>query len=97
MEKLVDEAVARHGIAEGTFDNVAACLYRVPTVFDIAKVYKRLIVAVATHRGIPLVGAVLEVYGSWVSGAIDDYNSSFYFENPDYVFQSYLAGEPLDD
>ena len=36
----------------GNFDNVADCKYTVPTYFDIAKVYKRLIADVAQSDGV---------------------------------------------
>ncbi|MDR3211558.1 MAG: hypothetical protein LBU79_06545 [Planctomycetota bacterium] len=89
------ELTQKQRIVDGDFDNVANCKYTVPKVFDIAKVYKRLIVSVAGEREISPVAALIEIYSSWVSGKIDDYNSSMYFENPQYLYESYLAGEPL--
>ncbi|MDR1925196.1 MAG: hypothetical protein LBQ66_12565 [Planctomycetaceae bacterium] len=97
MDNLVLELVEKCSIATGTFDNVADCRYRVPTPFDIGKVYKRLIVSVAQNKNFAFSDALMDVYNSWISPKIDDYNSSMYFENPDYLFQSYLAGEPLKD
>jgi len=96
VENTAADLIARSGIVEGDFDNVAMCKYRVPTHFDIAKVYKRLIVAVADAQGIPLADALIEVYTSWISEKIDNYNSSMYFENPQYLYESYRAGEPID-
>jgi hypothetical protein len=97
MDKLVSEFIEKYSIPTGIFDNIADCRYRVPTYFDIGKVYKRLIVSVAQYKNISYSAALMEVYCSWISPKIDDYNSSMYFENPDYLFQSYLAGEPLKD
>jgi hypothetical protein len=37
----------------------------------------------------------MEVYNSWLSRRIEDFNSSMYYENPDYLYQSYLKGEAL--
>jgi len=74
---------------------VSACKYAVPTHFDIAKVYKRLIVSVAGEQNIPLSAALMQVYTSWISGKIDNYNSSMYYESPQYLTASYAAGEPL--
>jgi len=96
VENTARDLIARCGIAEGNFDNVAMCKYRVPTHFDIAKVYKRLIAAVAAAQGIPLAEALVQVYTSWMSDKIDNYNSSMYFENPQYLYESYRAGEPLE-
>jgi hypothetical protein len=97
LEKTADGLIHRHGVREGAFDNVADCRYGIPSVFDIGKVYKRLAVAVAKHDGTPLADALVRVYTSWISPKIDDYNSSMYYEPPDYLFQSWLAGEPLKE
>jgi CRISPR/Cas system CSM-associated protein Csm2 small subunit len=59
--------------------------------------YQRLIIAVATERNIARVETLIEIYNAWISPKIDDYNSSMYFENTDYLLQSYLAGEALRD
>ncbi|MGF0038909.1 hypothetical protein FYJ85_17425 [Victivallaceae bacterium BBE-744-WT-12] len=95
MDKLLDELVEKCHIQPGTFDNVAMCRYSLPSHFDIGKVYKRLIAAVAREKGIDFADALVEVYNSWIADKLDDYNSSMFFENPDYIFQSYLAGQPL--
>lgn len=95
VEKNAADALARRPIAQGGFDNVAACKYAIPTHFDMAKVYKRLIVSVADVQNIPLPDALVQVYTSWISGKIDDYNSSMYYESPQYLSASYAAGEPL--
>ena len=42
------------------------------------------------------IGVLIEVFNSWISRKIENFNSSMYFENPDYIFQSYLAGDVLD-
>lgn len=95
MDKLVEELTAKYDIQPGTFDNVTACRYTAPTHFDIAKVYKRLIAAVAQGRKIDFTAALLEVYNSWIADKLDDYNSSMFYENPEYIYQSYQTGQPL--
>ena len=96
VEYTAEDVIARHGVAAGSFDNVALCKYNVPTHFDIAKVYKRLIVSVADAQGITFADALRQVYTSWISDKIDDYNSSMFFENPQYLYASYCAGEALE-
>jgi hypothetical protein len=54
-----------------------------------------LIATVSEANGIPYIDALKEIYSSWISAKIDDYNSSMYYENPQYLFESYKAGEPL--
>ena len=68
-----------------------------PSVFDIGKVYKRLVPAVAKHDALPLAEALSRVYESWIFPKIDNYNSSMFYESPDYLFQSWLVGYPLKD
>jgi hypothetical protein len=96
IEKTASELIDRCGITEGDFDNVARCKYRVPTFFDIGKIYKRLILSVAQEENITIVNALIKVYASWIDDKIQDYNSSMYFENPGYLFESYKAGYPLE-
>lgn len=37
-----------------------------------------------------LIDALIEVYNSFLSDKIDDYNSSMYYENPSYLLECYL-------
>lgn len=95
IERVSGDFIAEAGIGTGSFDNVGACLYAVPSHWDIAKVYRRLIEGVADKKGIDAIDALMQVYASFASDKIDDYNSSFYYENPSYILESYLAGKPL--
>lgn len=88
-DDFIDEAV----IQNGDFDNVGQCGYAIPTHWDIGKVYKRLIKGVSREKEIDVVEALVRVYNSYVSDKIDDYNSSFYYENPQYILESYLSGK----
>jgi len=95
IEKTADDLIKKCSIQSGDFDNVALCKYNIPTHFDIGKVYKRLITAVADAQCISIANALAQVYTSWISPKIDDYNSSMYYENPQYLFESYKVGEPI--
>jgi hypothetical protein len=95
IEHTAQDLIEKCSITDGNFDNLASCKYNVPTHFDIAKVYKRLICALAPSKNNKPLTALTEVYSSWISPKIDDYNSSMYFENPEYLFESYKAGEPI--
>jgi len=96
IDKLTDELISTCTIETGHFDNVMATNYSIPTIWDIGKVYKRLIIDIINNRNTPdLIGVLIEVYNSWISRKIEDFNSSMYFENPDYIFQSYLVGDVL--
>jgi hypothetical protein len=97
VENTARDLIEKYGITHGAFDNAGECKYNLPTVFDIAKVYKRLIFSVTGAHGLSPTAALTAVYSSPISGKIDDYNCSMYFENPQYVYESYVAGEPLKD
>lgn len=82
-------------IGVGKFDNVVDCGYAVPSYWDIGKVYKRLIKMVADDEKIEIIDALIKVYNSFVSTKIDDYNSSFYYDNPNYIFECYKQKKVL--
>ena len=63
--------------------------------WDIGKVYKRLIKQVAEYEDIAIIDALIKVYHSFISAKIDDYNSSVYYENPSYIFESYKENRML--
>ena len=95
LERVCDDFIESAHIETGTFDNIADCGYAVPSYWDIGKVYKRLIKMVAEDKKIDVIDALFEVYNSFISPAIDDYNSSFYYENPLFIFECYKAKKIL--
>jgi len=95
IDKLTFELIEKHNIRDGVFDNVSNAKYSIPTHWDIGKVYKRLIIDVTKKENKPLVEALIEVYNLWLSRKIEDFNSSIYYESPQYLFQSYLVGDNL--
>ena len=50
IERVSDDFIREAGIRNGEFDNVKECNYAIPSHWDIGKVYKRLIKAVAEHE-----------------------------------------------
>lgn len=95
IDNVSEEFIGKCNIQEGTFDNVGECKYAIPTYWDIGKVYKRLIKQVSESEEIPVIDALIKVYNSFISGKIDDYNSSVYYENPSYIFESYKENKIL--
>ena len=95
IDKVSDELIKKHQITEGNFDNVANARYSVPSHWDIGKVYQRLILDVAHATESGVIDTLIAVYNSWISRKIDNYNSSMYYENPSYLFESYKAGTAL--
>ena len=95
IERVCDDFVDEANIEQGNFDNVADCGYSIPTYWDIGKVYKRLIKRVAEYEKIDIISALEKVYNSFISPKIDDYNSSVYYENPEYIFECYRENQML--
>lgn len=95
IERVSDDFIREADIKQGNFDNVGECKYAIPSHWDIGKVYKRLIKSVASEKNISVVDALMEVYHSFISDKIDDYNSSVYYENPSYVFQCFMEDKIL--
>ena len=95
IDRVSQDFIEEAGIQQGNFDNVDNCGYAIPTHWDIGKVYKRLIKMVAEDERVSIVDALFEVYNSFISSKIDDYNSSVYYENPSYIFESYKENKML--
>ena len=95
IDSVSDEFIEKSNILPGKFDNVADCTYAVPSNWDIGKVYKRLIKMVAKYEKTEIIDALIEVYNSFISSQIDDYNSSVYYENPNYIFECYKEKKML--
>ena len=95
IDKVSDDFIEAADIISGNFDNIADCGYAVPSHWDIGKVYKRLIKMVAQYENIEIIDALMEVYNSFISSKIDDYNSSVYYENPNYIFECYKEKEMI--
>lgn len=95
IERVSDDFIAEAGIKIGNFGNVNECAYAIPSHWDIGKVYKRLIKAVAESENIGIIEALWKVYHSFISGKIDDYNSSMYYENPSYLLECYMENKVI--
>ncbi|MDR3095412.1 MAG: hypothetical protein LBU62_12375 [Bacteroidales bacterium] len=95
MDQITDELIDNQKIEDGTFDNIADGKYLIPSYWDIGKVYKRIIVDICNGQNKEPIDALIEVYNSWLSRKIEDFNSSLYYENPSYLYESYLKGEVL--
>ena len=95
IDRVSDDFIQEASIGNGSFDNVKDCRYAIPSHWDIGKVYKRLIKMAAQAENKGVIDTLMEVYNSFISPKIDDYNSSVYYENPSYIFESYREGRML--
>lgn len=90
IDRVSEDFILESGLQNGSFDNIALAKYAVPSHWDIGKVYKRLILGIAEIEKTDVITALFSAYHSFVTEKIEDYNSSFYYENPQYILNSYL-------
>ena len=92
IDSVADKFIELANIPEGDFDNVAACKYNIPDYWTIGAVYERLIEDVSDEIN---AKSIMTVYNSWVSDAISNYNTDFYYQPRDYIRECYLEGKVL--
>lgn len=92
FEQVADEVIEAYGITPGDFDTVAGCEYTVPGYLDIGRVYQTLVLDTMQDDA---AQAILDVFTSFLSDEISNFNSSVYYSNPDYLRCSYLEGKLL--
>ncbi len=93
IDRVSDDFIQESGIINGNFDNVKNGRYSIPSHWDMGKVYKRLVLGAAREKHMDIVDALIDVYNSFVCEMIDNYNSSFYYDNPQNILNAYLTGE----
>lgn len=93
IDRVSDDFIEAAGICTGTFDNISRARYSIPSYWDIGKVYKRLILGIMREQKKTAVDALFAAYNSFVSEKIEDFNSSFYYDAPGNILNSYLYGE----
>lgn len=94
LEQVTDELIKEFHISEGDFDSVGNSHYRVPSVSGIAKDYQRLINDVMKQEQ-NIVDAIFDVFQSFISDEISDFNSSVFYSSPEYLKLSYIEGRLL--
>lgn len=95
IERVASDFIEEAKVEQGSLD-VTAVNYSIPTYWDMGKVYKRLILKVSNDTPERYIKTAITVYNYWIADRIDNYNSSFYYSSPDYIYHSYLYGEALD-
>lgn len=95
IDRVSDDMIEKYHISEGDYKLCECRDIKIPTHWDIGKVYSRLITSIAEEQNLSIVNALVQVYRSWLCEKIDNYNSSMFYENNNYLTASYLAGRPL--
>lgn len=93
IEKTADDFITRCNIPEGNFDNVADCRYSVPDYWTIGEVYERLVEDVSGEDMEHIMERLMDVYTSWIDDAISNYNTDFYYQSREYIYECYKEGK----
>lgn len=93
IEKTAAEFITRCNIPMDSFDNVAKCRYEVPDYWTIGEVYERLVEDIAEDDMDSIIDRMMEVYSSWISDTISNYNTDFYYQSRDYICECYKEGK----
>ena len=93
FEQVSDELIEDLNIPEGDFDTAAECRYTVPSATSIGMLYQGLVLS--TMKDDDAAQAILDVFSSFITDEISDFNSNVYYTNPDYLRCSYLEGKML--
>jgi len=98
LYKDADEVISIYNITSGDFDNVLRCRYAVPDYWTIGAVYERLIEDICAENNSLdfIIDTLVSVYSSWIDGAISNYNTDFFYQSREYIFESWKEGAPLE-
>lgn len=93
FEQVADELIEDYGISDGDFDTVKECRYEVPSFLSIGMLYQELVLS--TMKNEDAAQGIIDIFYSFISDEISDFNSNVYYTNPDYLRCSYLEGKML--
>lgn len=93
FEQVADELIEDYGISDGDFDTVKECRYDVPSFLSIGMLYQELVLS--TMKNKDAAQGIIDIFSSFISDEISDFNSNVYYTNPDYLRCSYLEGKML--
>ena len=93
IAKMADDFIHICNIPVGAYDNLEKAKYEIPDYWTIGEVYERLIEDVSEDSTEAIVDTIMAVYSSWISDAISNYNTDFYYQSREYICQCYTEGE----
>ena len=93
FEQVSDEVIEKCNISDGYYDTVSSCKYEVPSYRDIGANYKRIILNVNNGN---VIDTLYEVFTSFISDVMSNFNSDFYYQNDSYMAACYLEGKVLE-
>ena len=92
FEQVSNEVIVDYNIKIGSFDT-SKCSEKIPSYISIGGVYKRLVIEL-NNGGI--VSTIYNVFSSFLSDEISNFESDLYYQNNSYLSACYRAGKILD-
>lgn len=92
FEQVSDEIIENYNVLDGDFDIVANCKYVIPRFLEIGKLYQRLIIDTFEIDNNE-IEAFYNVFISFLSYKICNYNSALYYSGRSYLKTCYLEGK----
>ena len=93
IEKVADDFIQKDEITSGNYDNLSNCQYSVPDYWDIGEVFARLVEDCYEEANV--ITGIREVYESWLTERILNFNSNLYYQPRDYIAACYKEGKIL--
>ena len=90
FEQVSDEWIEQYEIKTGNANEIDNCRYAIPSATSIGRVYQQLVLAIM--KGEDVAQAIMDVFTSFISDEISNFNTNVYYSNPDYLRCSYEAG-----
>ena len=91
---MSDELIKQYNILEGDFDTITGCKYKIPGFMDIGILYSIMIENCAESG--KEVDELINIFSSFISDKISDFQTDIYYQNPSYLECSYKSGYLLD-
>lgn len=89
-EQVADEWIEQYKIENGNFNTIKDCRYEIPSVNAIGRVYQQLVIE--TTQDHEEAQTIIDVFSSFISDEISNFNSNVYYSTPDYLKCSYEEG-----
>ena len=90
IEKVADDFIQRNSIPEGRYDVLAKAKYRIPDCWDIGEVFQRLVEDTFDDENV--IEGIRDIFSSWISERILNFNSDMYYQSREYIAECYRAG-----
>lgn len=106
-EDVEEEFIQNSNIQEGDFDNTKDCKFIVPLTGAVGDTYMWLILNSLSYKCTwynyeentehreDVIDKLIEVYNSWIVDVIDNYNTTMFTEDAQYIYKCYKASTIL--